>query len=414
MDIMAKAKKTNRLGRFEAMDAEAAGFSNERLAVIAAALEREVELGHVPGCVIAAARHGRLAYQAACGVRDPAGSQAMTVDTLFSIASMTKPIVSVAALQLFEEGRLLLGDGIETHLPELQDMQVGELTSNGKLVLRPAARQPTIQDLLRHTSGLTYQNRGTSAVYQHYPGSSTSAPTMLTKEETLETLAECPLLFDPGSKWEYGFSTDVLGFVVEALTSATLGDTLKSTIFDPLGMNETRFELALTDHARYAHAFKTEPTTGQANSVMHVDGKERHWQTGGGGLVSTAADYLSFAQMLLDGGSAEGKRVLGRKTVELMTSDHLGPDIDNRIADTMDPACDGYGFGLGVAVRHEDGRSASAGTAGDFYWSGVYGTYFWVDPIEDLAVVFMAACPGPTRLRLRQLVRGLVYQAIAD
>ena len=411
---MAKSKQKLALGRFDVAAAESLGFSNERLAIVKTALDREVEQGHLPGCVIAIARHGQIAYQAACGMRDPAGNKAMTTDTLFSIASMTKPIVSVAILQLFEQGKLLLGDSIDTHLPALRDLQVGEVRADGKLAMRPAARQPTIHDLLRHTSGLTYQNRGTSVLYEHYPGSSNSAPTLLTKDETLDTLAECPLLFDPGTAWEYGFSTDVLGFVVEALTGKPLGEALTSSIFEPLAMNETRFELAKADRARYAHAFKTDPATGLANAVMHVDGKERHWQPGGGGLVSTAADYLTFAQMLLDAGSADGKRVIGRKTVELMTSDHLGPDIDNRIADTMDPACDGYGFGLGVAVRSEDGRSASAGTAGDFYWSGVYGTYFWVDPIEDLAVVFMAACPGPTRLRLRQLVRALVYQAIAD
>ncbi len=411
---MAKSKQKQALGRFEVASADDLGFSKDRLAIVKAALDRVIEQGDMPGCVIAIARHGQLAYQAACGVSNPANSKAMTTQTLFSIASMTKPIVSVAILQLFEQGRLLLGDSIETHLPELRDLNVGEVRADGKLAMRPAARQPTIHDLLRHTSGLTYQNRGTSALYQHYPGSSNSAPTMLTKEETLETLAECPLLFEPGSAWEYGFSTDVLGFVVEALCNKPLGEALKASIFDPLGMSETRFDLPKSDRSRYAHAFKTDPATGEANSVMHVDGKERHWQPGGGGLVSTAADYLNFAQMLLDAGGADGRRVLGRKTVELMTSGHLGPDIDNRIADTMDPACDGYGFGLGVAVRAEDGRSASAGPEGDVYWSGVYGTYFWVDPIEDLAVVFMAACPGPTRLRLRQLVRSLVYQAIAD
>ena len=179
-------------------------------------------------------------------------------------------------------------------------------------------------------------------------------------------------------------------------------------------MTDTGFELAKADRQRYAQAHATDPATGEANSVLHVDGKTRHWEAGGAGLVSTAADYLTFAQMLLDGGRLGDKHLVGRKTVELMTSDHLGSTIDNRIADTMDPACDGYGFGLGVAVRREDGLSAMAGTAGDFYWSGVYGTYFWADPVEDLAVVFLSACPGPSRLRLRQLARSLVYQAITD
>jgi CubicO group peptidase (beta-lactamase class C family) len=411
---MAKASKTNSFGQFEIGKPQELGFDTERLDVLKAALQREVDEGRTPGCVMAVARHGQLAYKTSVGYRDPKSKAPLGEDCLFSIASMTKPVVSVATLQLFEEGRVLLGDTAGRHLPELADMRVGELAPDGSLRTRTAARQPTVQDLLRHTSGLTYQNRGVSALYQRYPGSSASAPALVTKAEMLATLAECPLLFDPGTKWEYGFSTDVLGFIVEETTRKPLGEAIGRSILKPLGMTDTAFELAESDHERYARAFDNDPATGEPLSVMHVDGRSRHWQPGGAGLVSTAADYLAFAQMLLDGGTYNSKRILGQKTVELMTSDHLGPDIENRIADTMDPACDGYGFGLGVAVRREDGLSASAGTAGDCYWSGVYGTYFWIDPVEELAVVFMTACPGPSRLRLRQLARALVYQAIAD
>ncbi len=411
---MAKAKAGDAFGQFAIGQPEELGFDPARLAVIEAALNREVETGRLPGCVMAVARQGKVAFKASVGYRDPAAMTAMTEDTLFSIASMTKPVVSVAALQLFETGQVLLGDAVGEHLAELAALRVGELAADGSLRTRAAERQPTVQDLLRHTSGLTYQNRGVSALYSRYPGSSASAPSLVTKAEMLATLAECPLLFDPGTKWEYGFSTDVLGFIVEAATGAALGEALSQSILDPLGMKDTRFELNKSALANYARTFKTDPVTGEELSVMHVDGKTRHWQPGGAGLVSCAADYLAFAQMLLDGGSFNGARVLGQKTVELMTSDHLGPNIENRIADTMDPACEGYGFGLGLAVRRGDGLSALAGTAGDCYWSGVYGTYFWIDPIEELAVVFMAACPGQARLRLRQLVRALVYQAIAD
>lgn len=390
------------------------GFSPERLDVLRKAFQREVDEARIPGCVLAVARQGQVLFHEAFGHSDPVAQTKMTTDTLFSIASMTKPVVSVATLQLFEQGRLLLGDGVGEHLSELTELRVGEVARHGTLITRPAATQPTVQDLLRHTSGLTYQNRGTSAVYQRYPGSSASAPNLLTREEMLATLAECPLLFDPGTKWEYGFSTDVLGFIVERLSDQQLGQYLQDNVFNPLGMQDTGFDLAEDNHQRYAKPFEKDPLTGTKPVVLHTDGQSKHWQAGGAGLVCTSADYMAFAQMLLQGGRHGNEDILGRKTVELMTSDHLGPEIDNRIADTMDPACGGYGFGLGVAVRRSDGLSASAGTAGDFYWSGVYGTYFWVDPIEELAVVFMAACPGLMRLRYRQLARSLVYQAIND
>ena len=241
-----------------------------------------------------------------------------------------------------------------------------------------------------------------------------SASEALKKSEFLTTLADCPLLFDPGTKWEYGFSTDVLGFIVEAVAGKALGDVLKEKLWQPLGMVDTAFELSDAAKKRYAHAFERDPTTGEPQSIAHARGGKRHWQSGGGGAVSTARDYLRFLHMMASYGSFEDTRVLGRKTVELMTADHLAPGIENRIADTMDAAAEGYGFGLGVAVRREDGISAMAGSAGDYYWSGVYGTYFWIDPMEDLTVVLMAATPGPYRLRMRQLVRAGVYQAIED
>ncbi|MGI9424813.1 MAG: serine hydrolase domain-containing protein [Hyphomicrobiaceae bacterium] len=411
---MARQKAQKHREPIATVKPEDIGFASGRFDLLRQAIGREIDAGRIPGCVIAIQRHGQLAFLEAFGYRNAAAKEAMTVDTLFSIASMTKPIVSVAALQLFEQGQLLLGDPVGNYLKELDELRVGEISSNGGLETRPAKQQPTIQDLLRHTSGFTYQNRGTSAIHDRYPGSSASAPSLLTKDEMLATLADCPLLFDPGTTWEYGFSTDVLGFVVEHVTGRSLGQALQNQIFKPLGLRDTRFDLAEENTGRYARTFDKDPLTGEEPQVLHVDGRRRHWQPGGAGLVSTAADYMVFAQMLLDGGQTGKARILGRKTVELMTADHLGPDIKNRIADTMDPAADGYGFGLGVAVRLEDGIAASAGTAGDFYWSGVYGTYFWVDPIENLAVVFLAACPGQMRLRYRQLLRALVYQALDD
>ena len=197
------------------------------------------------------------------------------------------------------------------------------------------------------------------------------------------------------------------------MTKQTLGAFLKQRLWTPLGMTDTSFDLPEASRARYAQALPICPLTGQPLSIHHATSDRQKWDSGGGGCVSTAADYLRFTQMLLNGGALGSARVLGRKTVELMRADHLGPEVHNRIM-TMDPACNGYGFGLGFAVRKGAGIAAQLGSTGDYYWSGVYGTYFWIDPAEELSVVFMAAAPGQMRLRYRQLLRGLVLQALVD
>jgi CubicO group peptidase (beta-lactamase class C family) len=391
----------------------ALGFDTTRLARIRQALERDVKAGLIPGAVVGIARRGRIAYLEAVGWRDAAAGQPMWADAVFSIASMTKPMTSVAIMILHEEGRLLLGDPVSRFLPSMASMAVAKSLTSDTLETVPSEREITIQDLLRHTSGLTNGNRGTSAAYRAYPQSGGSAAVTLGREEFLEAIGKAPLLYQPGTTWEYGFSTDVLGHVVEAITGQTLGAFLKSRLWDPLGMADTSFTLSRGGEARYARAFPTCPLTGEPLSVLHASGKPQKWESGGGGAVSTAADYLRFAEMLRAGGNFGGCRILGRKTVELMRADHLGPEIENRIT-TMDPACNGYGFGLGFAVRRGAGIAAQLGSEGDYYWSGVYGTYFWIDPAEELAVVFMAAAPGQMRLRYRQLLRGLVLQAIVD
>jgi CubicO group peptidase (beta-lactamase class C family) len=233
------------------------------------------------------------------------------------------------------------------------------------------------------------------------------------KEEVIAALAKAPLLFDPGSDWEYGFSTDVLGFVVEAVTGMPLGDVLAQRLWSPLGMSDTSFALPAAKRSRYALPLAKDPLSGEANpAIHHATDKTQRWQSGGGGAVSTAHDYLRFCEMLRSGGRLGSADILGRGTVALMTSDHLPAPFFSKIADAMDPAAVGYGFGLGFAVRRQDGVSAMAGSAGDYYWSGVYGTYFWVDPREQLSVVFLAAAPGLIRLRYRQMLRNMVYQAL--
>jgi CubicO group peptidase (beta-lactamase class C family) len=390
---------------------EAVGLSSVRLRRFGEAMRREVEAARMPGCVVAIARGGKLAHLEAIGYRDPAAREPLKTDAVFSIASMTKPMTSAAIMMLVEEGRVLLGDPVSEYLPPLAELRVAEPGGSTR-----APRQiPTIQDLLRHTSGLTYKDRGTTPAHALYPGSSVWAAERLSKEETIAALAKSPLLFDPGSNWEYGFSTDVLGFVVEAVTGKALGSFLQERLWSPLGMTDTSFALPAAKRSRYALALAKDPVTGNANpSIHHGTDRTQKWESGGGGSVSTAADYLRFTEMLRRGGRVGGADILGRGTVALMTADHLPQSFNNMIADKMDPAATGYGFGLGFAVRRQTGIAAMAGSAGDYYWSGVYGTYFWIDPTEELSVVFMAAAPGLIRLRYRQMSRNLVYQALTS
>ena len=388
---------------------ETLGLSSARLRRIGAALRREVEAARIPGAVVAIARRGKLAHLEAVGARDPANKEPLKTDAIFSIASMTKAMTSVAIMTLVEEGRVLLADPVAKYLPVLAEWKVTDPSGTLRAPKQPA----TVQDLLRHTSGLTYRDRGTTPAHAVYPGSSVWAAERMTKEEAIAGLAKSPLLFDPGSNWEYGFSTDVLGFIVEAVTGVSLGAVLKERVWGPLAMGDTSFTLPAEKRSRYALALPKDPLTGNANpAIHHATDKSQVWESGGGGAVSTTSDYLRFAEMLRQGGKLGPADVLGRGTVALMTADHLPTSFNNMIADKMDPAATGYGFGLGFAVRRQDGVAAMAGSAGDYYWSGVYGTYFWVDPKEELSVVFMAAAPGLIRLRYRQMLRNLVYQAL--
>jgi CubicO group peptidase (beta-lactamase class C family) len=356
-------------------------------------------------------RGGKLAHLEAVGYRDAATKEPLGADAIFSIASMTKPMTSTAVMMLVEEGRILLGDPVAKYLPPLAALKVAQ--DGGRIEGRPPKQAPTIQDLLRHTSGLTYAERGNTLAHKTYPGSSIVAAERMDKSDVIAALAKAPLLFDPGTDWEYGFSTDVLGFVVEAVAGMPLGEFLAQRLWSPLGMSDTGFALPAAKRARYALALAKDPLSGGANpTIHHSTEKTQRWHSGGGGSVSTAADYLRFCEMLRSGGRLGSADILGRATVRLMTSDHLPASFVSKIADAMDPAATGYGFGLGFAVRRQDGIAAMAGSAGDYYWSGVYGTYFWIDPREQLSVVFLAAAPGLVRLRYRQMLRNLVYQAL--
>jgi len=395
---------------------EAVGMSSTRLDRIITALNKEIEAGQFPGAVIAIARRKHLVFHEAVGHLGPDRSTPMPRDAVFAIASMTKPVTGVAALLLWEEGRLGLADPIERFLPQLGNRRVAvlnerSLVGQGPIETVPADRPITILDLMRHTSGLTYGGFGTTAVHAFYPLNSNVAGATLDRAAFLERLAAAPLLYQPGTVWEYGLSVDVIGLVVEAISGQSLGAFLEQRLFRPLGMVDTSFQLPPEKVPRLARPLARDPDTGEAQSVP--DRAERlRFECGGGGLASTALDYLRFAQMLLGGGVLGETRILGCKTVEAMRTNRMTPNVKNRITELI-PSSDGYGFGLTVAVR--EGANAFMGSAGDFHWNGAWGTLWWADPKEDLAAVFMVQVPRLERaMSYWPLINSLVYQALTE
>jgi CubicO group peptidase (beta-lactamase class C family) len=389
---------------------QALGLSAERLALIGAAIEAEISAGTLPGAVVALAREGRLAYYEAFGYLDPSARVPMPKDAIFSIASMTKPMVVVAALMLYEEGRLMVNEPVAKYLPQLGRMRVGVPGCDGSAATTvELQREMTIQDLMRHTAGVSY-GRGSTKLHKIYPVSSTGSASTWTGAEFLEKLGALPLHYQPGSAWEYSLGLDVLGLAVEKVSGMRLGDFLEERLFGPLSMHDTGFVVPGDKLSRYAKVLPYDPLTREPQKIR--DGTSRHkFDCGGGCAVSTAIDYLRFAQMLLNRGELDRVRILGRKTVEFMTADHLGPEIDATKLREY-PNLNGYGFGLGVAVRRGAGISGVASSGGEFHWAGSTGTYFWVDPAEQLAVVFMTHAPGAIRYYHRQLVHALVSQAL--
>jgi CubicO group peptidase (beta-lactamase class C family) len=353
------------------------------------------------------ARGGRVGYAEAIGYRDREANAEMRLDSIFRIASMTKPIVSVAAMQLTEEGRLDIGAPVARYIPEFAEMTVGAER-------KATSRTMTVQDLLRHTSGLTYAMFGDSPVQMIWRDADLQAEDQ-TNAELVGKLAELPLLFEPGTTWEYSMSTDVLGRVVEVVEGKSLGEVLGQRIIGPLGMVDTAFS-ATGDRAGRVAEPLVDKATGKKPPMRNVT-RDNRWQSGGGGLASTASDYLRFCQMLLNGGELDGARIVSPKTVAYMAADHLPPNVDygetarSRFGALAPVPEMGYGFGLGFAVRKAQGLSPVPGSVGEFFWGGATGTYFWIDPQEQMVVVLMLQAPE-MRLAYRYLSRRLVYGAL--
>ncbi|MDP9010366.1 MAG: beta-lactamase family protein [Pseudomonadota bacterium] len=384
---------------------EDVGLSTAGLARLGAVMRGEIERGRVPGAVALVARRGRLACFESYGRRDPRNADPMARDSIFRIYSMTKPIVSVAAMMLWEEGRFLLSDPIDKFLPELGQPKVA-VVRGAEIELVDAERPITIQDLLRHTSGLTYEFRGSGPVHKMYMAEKIYSRNQSNADQ-VATLGKLPLLHQPGTRWEYSRATDVLGRLIEVLSGLTLGEYLQRRIFAPLGMADTAFHVPAQGHERLAEAFAKDPDTGAGVQLINVHDAPK-FESGGGGLVSTAGDYARFLQMLLNRGRLDDVRFLSRKTIELMTADHLGP-----ITGAPDLLLPGYGFGLGFAVRLQPGIAHVPGSVGQYFWGGLAGTTFWVDPAEELIAIMLIQGPGQ-RDYFRTLFRDLVYAAFDD
>ncbi len=390
---------------------EEVGLSKERLARIGQALNGQIEAKSFPGAVALIARKGRIAYFETFGQLDPRTGAPMTKDAIFRLYSMTKPFASVGAMMLVEDGRLRLNDPIGTYLPQLAKLEVvvQGTDTNGKptYTVVPAQRPVTVHDLLRHTSGLVYAGFTSNEYLKEAYAKENVGWSGVTPAEQLAALAKVPLARQPGTAWEYGLSTDVLGRVIESITGVTLGRFLDERLFRPLAMTDTTFLVPADKVKRLAQPLAVDRASGKP-IVLHDVTVPAKNDAGGAGSASIASDYARFLQMMANGGQLEGKRLLAGTTVRHMTSDHLG-DIKPALL------APGYGFGLGFAVRRADGVNGVAGTAGEYNWGGAGGTAFWVDPKEQLVAVLMTqAQPGPWQREFKELFRQLVYQAIVD
>jgi CubicO group peptidase (beta-lactamase class C family) len=361
----------------------------------------EVQKKKIPGAVMLVARDGKVAYEKALGVQDPVTGAPMRTDSIFRIYSMTKPIVSVVAMQLVEENRIRLDDPVSRYIPELKGLSVGT-EKEGKLEIAPAQREITIRDLLRHTSGFTYGVFGKGIVKSLY-GQHGVDSSDITNAELVQRLAKVPLMYQPGTVWEYGRSTDVLGHLIERVTGQPLDQVLEARVFKPLKMTDTGFWVPLEKLDRIVEAFEKDPDGGTTFPQLQVRYKPKYL-AGGQGLVSTAGDYLRFAQMLLNGGELDGVRILQKASLDEMTRNQL---------DGIKSPLQVYGFGLGFAVRITEAGGSAPGSVGEYNWSGYGGTTFWVDPKEGLIAVLMTQAPNQ-RNYTRTLFRKQVYGALAN
>ena len=403
---------------------ESVGMSTKKLEHITQVFQAEVDKGAIPGMILQINRNGKLVYTSVVGFKDKAKNQPMTKDSIFRIYSMTKPMVSVTAMQLVEEGKIQLTDPISKFLPEFKDMQVSVAKTDSKgetyYDAVPALRPITVQDLLRHTSGIGYPEIIKNPIIKRsyiqgglfVPDGTDYDQRRLTPKEFVTAVANAPLSTQPGTNWEYSMSVDVLGRVIEAATGQRLGDYMQAHLLKPLNMVDTGFKVPKEKVARLAQPFSVDPTTQQPIKLLDVTIDPAN-DSGGAGGVSTAADYMNFVSMLVNNGEFNGQRIISPMTLRLMTSDQLGTRTGNPLPPgQLLMGVNGYTFGLGFMVRQGAGLSEVPGSEGEFMWAGAAGTFFWIDPKEKLGVVLMTQVPGPIRPYYRRLIKQLVSASI--
>ena len=386
------------------------GFDAQSARHIAEVFKQEVAAGRLPGAVMLVARKGNIVFHEAVGQQDPQRGLAMALDSIFRIYSMTKPIVSVAVMMLMERGQLLLDDPVATYLPEFADVKVAHFEGE-QMHLRPPLHAPTVQDLLRHTAGLTYEKRGSEPVQMMYAKAEMDSRER-SNAEFSKALAKLPLMFEPGTVWEYSRATDLLGALVEAVSGQTLGVFLQENILGPLGMVDTAFNVPMEKQHRLAEPFDIDPE-GKPTVPLFDMRVVPKMESGGAGLASTTHDYARFLQCLFNEGTVGGVRILSPHSVRLMASDHLGAIVQHpsqRLGFMLNP---GTGFGLGFQVRMEAGMDSLLGSVGLYSWGGSAGTTFWVDPAQELFAILMTQAPNQ-RDYYRPRFRNLVYAALVD
>ena len=389
-------------GLQRAASPEEVGFSSQKLAELKTTLQQDVDQGVLAGAVVLLSRHGKIAYFESVGFRDREANVPMTKDAIFRIASMTKPIVAFGTMMLVEEGKLGLSDPVSKYLPEFEGVQVGiehkDASGQVQLTLEAPQRAMTVQDLLQHTSGLTYGIYPNKTAVQVLYSKVNLFDENQTNAQFVSKLAKLPLKNRPGVKWEYSMSMDVMGRIIELVSGKDLETYLKERVLVPLKMYDSGFWIdEPSQKARLAQP-TIDAKTGK-RPVMSDNARRTAWASGGGGMVSTAMDYARFSQFLLNGGELDGVRLVSEKTFKQMLSPHI-------------PA-QGQSFGWGFLIRVNEAWMYP-GTVGDFFWAGFYGTYFWVDPKRDFYAVFMSQVPAATREKHRKLMRERVYGALLN
>lgn len=402
---------------------EEAGFSSERLARITQFFQSEVDQGAIPGAVLVVGRNGKIVYRQAIGYQDREKKIPMKTDAIFRIFSMTKPVASVAVMMLAEEGKIDVMAPVAQYLPEFKDVKVGvektdPATGKPTLSLEAPERPMTVQDLLRHTSGLVYGPFGNKLVHQEY-NKANLFDSGQSLAEFVTKISKLPLAHQPGTVWEYGMSVDVLGRIVEVVSGMPFDRFLEERITKPLGMPDTAFYLTASQASRVVEP-QVEAATGKRpefGEAQNFTKEKVKFFSGGGGLLSTASDYARFCQMLVNGGELNGVRLLSPKTLAVMTSDQVpqGAARVGMLEATQDlsPLPElGQSFGLGFAVRTDVGHTAVSGSVGDAFWAGYAGTYFWIDPQEKLYAVMMLQMPFVPAGHYRRAMREMVYGAL--